>query len=493
MMKNYIKYGFFLASLAFMLFSSCDEDDTMEHVVDPKAEFTYAISELNPFEVEFTSNVRDRKSIIWDFGDGTTETVYHPNHVYAEEGVYTVTLTAYGEEGSTPAVVEQIITIELFDPTATFTYSTSTSNPLQLNFTSSTTYATSFAWDFGDGTISTEENPTHVYEASGQYEVTLTVNGFPDTTPAVVTQTVNAGEVQNLLQGTIIGHPGSWDGVNGLIGDAFDGDLSTFVDAPSEYASSGYVGYDYGEGNKVRLSLIKYAPRDGFGSRMVNAELRGSNDPTLTDYDVLYTITEEPTSGTLTEAGITETGTYRYVYYVTPPDGYCNVAELEFYGELNPFDSGLIDMSAWIEHVASPGVTVDISSNTINFSGIGGWSGSHIYQEVSVEAGTYQLSGTITVNSVIDETWAELIFSDIEPQNGQDYTPGVPYQVIYSTWNGSPTDAGTYSLGDANAGGEYPVDGIYTFDAPETFYIVIKSGSNQPYDLTYNNLAFVQL
>jgi len=33
-----------------------------------------------------------------------------------------------------------------------------------------------FAWDFGDGTTSTEQNPSHTYEKEGEYTATLTVS-----------------------------------------------------------------------------------------------------------------------------------------------------------------------------------------------------------------------------------------------------------------------------------------------------------------------------
>ena len=34
---------------------------------------------------------------------------------------------------------------------------------------------TTYAWDFGEGNVSSETNPTHSYSSGGDYEVTLTV------------------------------------------------------------------------------------------------------------------------------------------------------------------------------------------------------------------------------------------------------------------------------------------------------------------------------
>ena len=483
----------FLAVITLLsVFVACNDEDEFAPV-NPKAEFTYKVSDVDPFEIKFTSTITDRDSLRWDFGDGGTSTLAHPTHTFSEEGDYNVMLTAFGEPGSVPTVVDTTITIIKFGPTDTeFSATASTDNPLEVKFKVTSKYARSFAWDFGDGKTAFEQNPTNVYDAAGTYTVTLTVTGLEGTTPVMVTQTVAVGVVLDKLEGEIIGHKSSWnDNPDTYIDAAFDGDLSTFVDAPN---SEGFVGYDMGEGNVVTVKLVKYAPREGQTGRMVGGEIRGSNDPTiLTDpanatYDVLYTITEEPTAGGFSEADITVTESYRFIYYYSA-DGYCNVAELEFYGEI-PFDGGLINMTNWTEQAVAAGVTVTMSDKTINFSGVGGWSGSHIYQEVTVKAGTYQLSGSVTVNSVIDEVWSELIFSTAQPQPGEDYAPGIPYQVVYSTWNGSPTEPGTYDLKDANKGGEYPEDGLYTFDAPETFYIVIKSGSGQPYDLTWNELSF---
>jgi len=78
---------------------------------------------------------------------------------------------------------------------ADFTY-TFTSDVLSPGDTVTFTDAThggmppyTYAWNFGDGTTSTEQNPTHVYAAAGSYDVTLTVTPFR-CVPKTVTKTL---------------------------------------------------------------------------------------------------------------------------------------------------------------------------------------------------------------------------------------------------------------------------------------------------------------
>ncbi|MGB9977943.1 PKD domain-containing protein [Methanobacterium sp.] len=61
-------------------------------------------------------------------------------------------------------------------PVADFTAdSTAGSDSLTVKFTDkSTNYPTSWTWNFGDGTTSNDENPTHTYAKPGKYTVTLT-------------------------------------------------------------------------------------------------------------------------------------------------------------------------------------------------------------------------------------------------------------------------------------------------------------------------------
>lgn len=48
-----------------------------------------------------------------------------------------------------------------------------------VTFTNASTGGTTFAWDFGDGNTSTDENPTHIFESDGTFTVTLVVDNVP--------------------------------------------------------------------------------------------------------------------------------------------------------------------------------------------------------------------------------------------------------------------------------------------------------------------------
>lgn len=68
-----------------------------------------------------------------------------------------------GAEGSVP-------------PSVGFDVAQSDVNFREYTFTNGSTGATSYEWDFGDGNMSTEESPTHVYDSADEYTITLTAS-----------------------------------------------------------------------------------------------------------------------------------------------------------------------------------------------------------------------------------------------------------------------------------------------------------------------------
>ena len=111
----------------------------------------------------------------WTFGDGGTSTTKNPTHDYLVEGTFTVCLTVTDVNGCTDFYCLDNY-VEIADPVANFTSDTTSAScpPLIVNFENLSQNATSYEWDFGDGSGSANlENPPHVYTVPGIFDVTL--------------------------------------------------------------------------------------------------------------------------------------------------------------------------------------------------------------------------------------------------------------------------------------------------------------------------------
>ena len=145
----------------------------------------------------------------WDFGDGSSSTEANPSHTYAA-GDYTATLTVTDNEGG---ISSDTVAIHAnAAPTAAASADvTSGDAPLAVAFTGNTSSdadgsIVSYSWDFGDGSSSTEANPSHTY-APGVWTATLTVTDDEGaTSTATVTVDVNdpptASVTSNVTSGT---------------------------------------------------------------------------------------------------------------------------------------------------------------------------------------------------------------------------------------------------------------------------------------------------
>ncbi len=132
-------------------------------------------SGCTPLTVTFTDeSTGDITSWDWTFGDGGTSTAQNPSYEYTSTGTFTVSLTVTGPGGSDTETKTDYITVSDV-PTAGFTGSpTSGEVPLTVNFTNTSSGATSYLWDFGDTQTSTATNPSHTYTEAGTFTVTLT-------------------------------------------------------------------------------------------------------------------------------------------------------------------------------------------------------------------------------------------------------------------------------------------------------------------------------
>lgn len=147
-------------------------------ISNPVAAFTQSDTIVCPLiDISFTnSSTGPNLTYLWDFGDGTTDTLAEPVHHYATEGNYTVLLIITDQYGCKDSV-NQIIHVS--PPHASFTVSDtlSTCPPLIANFTNTSFNGYDITWDFGDGSTSNSPNPIHIYNTPGIYMAKIYVTG----------------------------------------------------------------------------------------------------------------------------------------------------------------------------------------------------------------------------------------------------------------------------------------------------------------------------
>lgn len=144
-----------------------------------RANFSGApIAGLAPLGVAFTNTSLVATQFVWNYGDGLTGTTTSATHthMYAAPGVYTVALTAIGPYNSETYTRAAYITV--YDlPIASFVGAPRQGiAPLLVNFSNSSLNATSYVWNFGDGSQNTSAQPSHLYAGTGFYTVTLTAS-----------------------------------------------------------------------------------------------------------------------------------------------------------------------------------------------------------------------------------------------------------------------------------------------------------------------------
>lgn len=133
-------------------------------------------------------NLSSANSTSWQWtlpgGTPASSTEQNPLVVYNAPGVYDVTLVATSAGGSSTYTQQGFITV-LGPPATTFT---SSINGTTVSFANTSQNATTYLWEFGDGSTSNEANPTHTYLNGGTYTVTLSATNNCGTT--VFTQQV---------------------------------------------------------------------------------------------------------------------------------------------------------------------------------------------------------------------------------------------------------------------------------------------------------------
>ena len=145
-------------------------------IVVPRSAFLYHFSCNSPTAVTFKDTSEGAQTWLWEFGDGSTSTVQNPpTHNYAIQGNYHVTLIV--TNATTGCTDSSSQTLLVGTPHVAFAADVrSGCMPLTVHFSDSSAFASGWLWKFGDGAVSSLKNPTHVYQDTGRYTVTLIIN-----------------------------------------------------------------------------------------------------------------------------------------------------------------------------------------------------------------------------------------------------------------------------------------------------------------------------
>jgi PKD repeat protein len=226
--------GNYTAILIVATANGCADTATQPVVVNPSptADFNVAAVCEGTASTFTDASAGNGLTYDWDFGDGGTDATQNPSHLYATTGTYNATLIVTNSVSCADTIQKQAMVNP--NPVAAFT----TANvcfpvDAQFNNTSAGVVAQN-GWSFGDGQISTQQNPSHAYASAGSYNVILivaTANNCADTA------------TQNIV---VNPHPIA----DFTVSPVCEGLTSTFADASSITGGNiiGY-GWSFGDGN----------------------------------------------------------------------------------------------------------------------------------------------------------------------------------------------------------------------------------------------------
>ncbi|MBP7808083.1 MAG: PKD domain-containing protein [Bacteroidia bacterium] len=133
--------------------------------------------------VYLNNNSIGANTYLWNFGDGSTSSLSNPGqHVYSNSGTYTISLitnpgTSCADTAYQTISISKNVISQFNISSSPCTMSVSTIN--------TSSFATTYLWDFGDGFTSTSNNSSHNYSSTGNYTIALIAN--PGTTCADTT------------------------------------------------------------------------------------------------------------------------------------------------------------------------------------------------------------------------------------------------------------------------------------------------------------------
>ncbi|MEO6834278.1 MAG: PKD domain-containing protein, partial [Chitinophagaceae bacterium] len=179
-MHVYAKDGVFNVKLVAKDWNGCkDSIFKPAYVQSRKPNAFYQVKSLNACigQQIFFSNLSVGSTGLftnWSFGDGDTAATFHGTHAYKAVGSYTARMVVFDSTGCSDTMIK-VITVT--KPTAAFSLNDTLAicPPLIVKFTSTSTNAVAYTWDFKNTGSAAIANPSSTFSAPGVYNVQLIV------------------------------------------------------------------------------------------------------------------------------------------------------------------------------------------------------------------------------------------------------------------------------------------------------------------------------
>ena len=254
-------------------------DNTVEIYDEPISLFTQTNDALT---TTFSNQSENGTTYLWDFGDGMTSTDVNPEHIYTEEGIYTVSLSTTNICG-TETTDSEFHNYSL--PTADFRqnkdFACVGENVRYIQEASSNSVEFEWSLQGANPSTSNAKNVLVTYDTPGTYDVTLTVSNPAGTDDLVKTSTV-----------TIIEEPTT---AFTVISDLFN---VSFVD---QGIGADTYSWDFGDGNTSTDQNPEHTYESDGSYEVI---LSTSNDCGTTTQTQTVVVSMRPTANFTTVQGI---------------------------------------------------------------------------------------------------------------------------------------------------------------------------------------------
>ena len=238
----------------------------------PRASFySYDTLRCGAFSIRFYNNssamVSNSNQYKWIYGDNEVGFGFSSshNHTYSDTGKFTVKLVVTDDGGCMDSISRSNY-IKLVRPVADFDIGSDTSKcvgTFSLPLVSTSTYSSSYVWDFGDTETSSTNNVevSHFYKQAGKYDVRLIatgLNGCKDTItkPLKIKGPVGVLDIEDDY--LCVGEPL----ITKIIGSNIAGYFWDFGDlsSTSDLSSSDSVNHYYQKSGKYLPNVILVSP-----------------------------------------------------------------------------------------------------------------------------------------------------------------------------------------------------------------------------------------